>query len=84
MITTAETPSRGITPEESEAFLRDGCLLVRRLLERKWLALLEDSIDDVVESTGGGVETSGYHMHTFMWLRHDGFRRVFLESPLAH
>lgn len=84
MVAAAERPNRNIAPEQLRTFKQDGCILIKGLLEPKWLQLLEDSIDDVVENTQGMVEVSGYHMHTFMWLWHDGFRKLFLESPLAY
>jgi len=79
---------RDLTPEEIQAYDRDGVVALRRALDPVWIAALRDAVDEVLARPGEqgknypdmGSGRFGYD--TFMWLRHPVFREFQRASPL--
>ncbi len=80
--------NRGITPEEKEAFDRDGVVCLRNALSDEWLDTLRGAIDQVLSTPGPSGKTLGeggggkFGYDIFMWTFNEAFRRFQAESPV--
>jgi ectoine hydroxylase-related dioxygenase (phytanoyl-CoA dioxygenase family) len=81
-------PSRFFTPDELDAFERDGVVCARGLLDADTIDHLRESLEDAIDKLSvlgkGGLnrESNGFHGDIFIWKLHDAFRDLALFSSL--
>ena len=77
-----------VTAEHKEAYHRDGVVLLRGALDRKWIDNLRDGVDQNIAAPGaffrrfvdeGGGRVLEYE--SIIWPRIEAFRRFIRESP---
>ena len=88
-MTYASSPQRPLTDEEIKAYHRDGVIMVKQLLERNWLSMLDAGVEQARRdaSIAGRFmsrKSPGYQMDLFLWKRIDEIRDVIYYSPLSH
>ena len=82
--------TRDITPDEVEAYDRDGVVHLPGILDQEWVERMRAAVDRILEAPG----PRGMDMNTedspgrfafdiFMWVRDSDFRALAFESPLA-
>jgi hypothetical protein len=77
-------PLREITPEETEAFHRDGAVVVRGVLPQEWVDLAGKGLDDAISQPDVLSENLGtLRVDQFPAARSKGLRRIVEESPVA-
>ncbi len=79
-----------VTPEQIDAFQRDGAVCIRQLLNASEIALLRDGIDANLRELSARAKVAsrpddpGYFVEDFCtWQRNDLYRRFIFESPVA-
>lgn len=84
------SPLRPITDEEVATFRRDGVVHLKGLFDADWLAELQDGFEVAIANLGpSGMnmvapdQTGAYFMDLGLWMRHDFFRKLALQSPAA-
>ena len=85
-----ERVRRCLTPEQVEAFRRDGAVCVRHLLSPDEVALLRSGIDANLGAPSPRAKVAsrpgdpGFFIEDFCnWPRNPAYRRVIFETPLA-
>lgn len=81
-------PNRAVTPDEIEAFERDGAVLLRDVLAPEWMSLVADGLeecfaefsDDSSEAVVKGATVRADHM---LATRSESIRRFVTESPVG-
>ena len=78
-------PLRQVTPEEVEAFHRDGAVLVKGMLAQEWIDLLREGLDAAIEAPDvmSEVLPGDLRVDQFPAARAEGLRRIVAESPVA-
>ena len=81
---------REITAEEIRRYREDGIVLLKGLFDPDWVRHLEPLIEAAMADPGplhlelDKSETPGrFFFDTFLWPRHDGFKRFIQDSPAA-
>jgi len=82
-----------ISPEDAETFARDGIVCMRNMFDPAWVADLQSLADDMLNAEERHPEQSQelakdgdegrFFNEMFIWPRHDGFKRVIFDSPIA-
>jgi len=85
----AATPVRKLTQKEIQDFENDGVIMVKRLVEKNWLNMIEQGVEEatVNASVMGKFmsrKTEGYQMDAWLWKRIDVLRDLIYYSPFAH
>ncbi len=85
----AASPIRKLTSEELEAYERDGVIMVKGLVDRNWLEMIEYGIKEALDNAsmyGRYVSrmTEGYNMDSYLWKHTDNIRDLIYYSPFAH
>lgn len=81
-------PARIITDEEVAAFRRDGVVHLKGLFDADWVTEMETAFDHAISHLGpSGMnmvppgQQGAYYMDLGLWMRHEFFRKLALESP---
>ncbi len=81
---------RPITPEEKEAYRRDGIVCLRGLFDADWVALLRELVErdmqspsDMFKNINETDATGFFFGDTFVWQHIPEFREFIFESPAA-
>lgn len=85
----AASPIRKLTSEELEAYERDGVIMVKGLVDKNWLELIENGIDEALSQAsmyGKYVSrvADGYNMDSYLWKHTDSIRDLIYYSPFAY
>jgi ectoine hydroxylase-related dioxygenase (phytanoyl-CoA dioxygenase family) len=81
-------PLRAVTDAERKAYRSNGAVVLRGVLPRRWIELMQVAVDEVLRAPGpASVEyargSSGRYLGDFfIWMRHPTFRDFALASPL--
>jgi ectoine hydroxylase-related dioxygenase (phytanoyl-CoA dioxygenase family) len=83
-----EAPARDLTPEELEAYERDGVICVRGLFPDAWIERMAAAIDRFIESPSmmGSVVSmpdQNFSGDLFLWKLDDEFRDFVYDSPAS-
>lgn len=84
---TTERPVQDLTPEQIEAYRRDGVICVRQLYSPEWVERIRDFLDDIVSNPSpvfGPRGDSSFQSDVTSWLTHDDVRDFVLFGPSAH
>jgi ectoine hydroxylase-related dioxygenase (phytanoyl-CoA dioxygenase family) len=88
-MTLPQTPLRDVTPEERDAYTRDGAVVLRGMLQPEWIERMREAMDRAVERPSAAASEytqqggSGRYLGDFfVWLRDPLFRAFELASPL--
>lgn len=84
---TTERPATDLTPEQIEAFWRDGVICVRQLYSQAWIERIRDFLDDIISKPSpvtGPRGNSSFQADVNSWLTHDDVRDFVLYGPSAH
>lgn len=84
-----DAPLRELSPDEIDAFHRDGAICARGLFPTEWVERMARAVDAAVASPsefGGEVSApdAGFTNDIFLWKTRDEFRDFLYESPAAH
>jgi ectoine hydroxylase-related dioxygenase (phytanoyl-CoA dioxygenase family) len=81
--------SRPITEEEKRAYREDGIVCLRNILDKEWIELLREAVDEVLANPGpsghdiaGGSGGGKFGYDIFMWTFNEKFRKYQAESPM--
>jgi len=85
----AVPPIRKLTREEVAAFEKDGVIMVKGLVDKNWLEMIECGIDEALENASiFGLWVSrikeGYNMDSYLWKHTENIRDLVYYSPFAH
>ena len=83
----AERPTLDLTPDQIEAYRRDGVICVRQLYSPEWVERIRDFLDDIVNNPSpvfGPRGDSSFQSDVTSWLTHDDVRDFVLFGPSAH
>ncbi len=85
----AAVPTRKLTAEELDAYERDGVVMVKGLLDKNWLNMIEHGVEQALNKSSifGRItsrKTPGYNMDIYLWKRIDVLRDLVYYSPFAH
>ncbi|MGB6054517.1 MAG: phytanoyl-CoA dioxygenase family protein [Burkholderiaceae bacterium] len=79
-----------VTPEQIDAFQRDGAICLRQLLNADEVALLRDGIDANIAAPSPRAKVAsapgdpGFFLEDFCnWQHNDAYRRVIMDGPLG-
>ncbi len=79
-----------VTPEQIDAFQRDGAICLRQLLNADEVALLRDGIDANIAAPSPRAKVAsapgdpGFFLEDFCnWQENDAYRRVIMDGPLG-
>ena len=87
-MTMSAAPMRPVTPQEREAYRRDGAVVLRGVLSLDWIERMRGAVDRALDNPGGAsveyaAQGAGRYLGDFfLWLRDADFRAFALESPL--
>jgi ectoine hydroxylase-related dioxygenase (phytanoyl-CoA dioxygenase family) len=77
-------PLRPVTDEEADAFHRDGAVLVRGVLDDRWLALVASGLDEAIAAPDAlSSDLGALRVDQFPAARSSGLRQIIEASPLA-
>ena len=83
-------PLRAVTPEEREAYERDGVVCLRGIFPLEWIGFLADAVDEAMANPGPHAEEyegkdgkGRFFGDLELAERLPSFRRFILESPAA-
>lgn len=82
-----EHPKFNLTPEQIDAYRRDGVICVRQLYSPEWVALIRKFLDDIVGSpspVSGQRNSSSFQSDVNTWLTNDEVRDFVLFAPSAY
>lgn len=81
---------REITEDELRTYEEDGVVLLKGMFDDDWVALLRELAEQDMSSPGEMKfelaekgDPGRFYNNTFLWARHEDFRRVIFESPAA-
>lgn len=82
-----------ISPGDIETFERDGIVCLRQMFAPEWVSELQRLANEMLNAEDRHPEQSQelakngddgrFFNEMFMWPRHDGFKRVIFDSPIA-
>ena len=83
-----DAPTRDLTPEELEAYARDGVICARGLLPDEWTRRMAAAVDRIVENPTmmGNVvsmKDQDFSGDLFLWKTDDDFRDFVYDSPAS-
>ena len=78
-------PLRAVTPEEINAFHRDGAVLIKGVLSREWIDVVREGIDAAIAEPDQYSGLAGVELRVdqFPASRSAGLRRIIEDSPVA-
>ena len=76
-------PLRPVTPEEVEAFHRDGAVLIRGVLGPEWVDAAREGLDGAIAEPDELSGNVGVRVDQFPAARAKGLQRIIDESPVA-
>ena len=79
---------RPLTTAEIEAYHRDGGIKLSSMLDRHWLDLIAEAVEEVSHARSmigqtNSIYEKGFISDVFMWKLNDKFRDLALFSPLG-
>lgn len=77
---------RSIGTELARCFAEDGVVCIRGLIDRSWLEVLADAMEEAIRHPGPGRNPrTGKHyvVENSLWRHREAFRRFATESPVA-
>jgi len=84
-----ERPLRNLSPDEIEAFRRDGVVCARQVMPQRWIDRVAPAIERTIgKPTSIGASISkpdlGFTNDIFLWLHDPDYQAYVFESPAAH
>ncbi len=82
-----ERPAVDLSPEQIEAYKRDGVICIRQLYSTEWVERIAAFLDDIVGKPSlvtGPRGDSSFHSDISTWLTNDEVRDFVLFAPSAH
>lgn len=81
-----ERPARSMTPEEIQAYRRDGVVCLRGLYSAEWVEKLTRALDEIYGRGGFAMPgiSQAFRSDAFTWMTHDGVRDFVLGAPSAY
>lgn len=81
-------PSRLLTSDEIQRYEDEGVIMVKGLLDKNWLSLIEHGIEEALQNTSitgkfMSRKTKGYQMDIYLWKRIDALRDLIYYSPFS-
>ncbi|BFM18498.1 phytanoyl-CoA dioxygenase family protein [Maricurvus nonylphenolicus] len=85
----AASPIRKLTQEELDAYERDGVIMVKGLVDKNWLEMIENGINEALNNAslyGRYVSriADGYNMDSYLWKHTESIRDLIYYSPFAY
>ena len=79
------SPLRPVTADEADAFHRDGAVLIKRVLDSKWVDLARSGLDAAIAEPDAlsGVLDRELRVDQFPAARSADLRAIVEESPVA-
>ena len=81
--------TRPITEDEIRAYEEDGVVCLRNILNKEWVKILQDAIEEVLNQPGpsghdiaAGAASGKFGYDIFMWTFNQRFRRFQAKSPM--
>jgi hypothetical protein len=80
-----ELPARPMTPDEIEAYRRDGVVCLRQIYSPFWVNHLTEAIEEIcaMPSPFGGKPKDRFRTDPFTWMLNDKIRDFVLRAPTA-
>lgn len=81
-------PERDLSPEEVEAYDRDGVVFARGLFDENWVARMAAAVDQTVSNPAEygdavSMRDKAFSGDLFLWKERDEFRDFVYESPAS-
>lgn len=85
----AASPIRKLTQEELDAYEKDGVIMVKGLVDKNWLEMIENGINEALDNAslyGRYVSriADGYNMDSYLWKHTESIRDLIYYSPFAY
>lgn len=81
-----ERPATDLTPQQIDAFWRDGAICIRQLYSPEWVERIRTFLDDIIASPSpvyGPRDGSSFQSDIYTWLTNDAVRDFALFGPGA-